>query len=153
MACAHGHSPDSPWSLSPGRFGGTDILEYRSNNSEVETIVVSAGAATATGADDGHNSCHLVDLQHFRIHVRRPLLDNGEFQSIKAAQSFEFEQKLALTLDDETIGKVPLSTSVLKSSLEGESATLTALIHITTLRPRRSSTRTATTSPKCFWRE
>ncbi len=108
-----------------GHYHRADLLgltywNTEAQNSKIETIVVSAGAATALSADDGHNSCHLVDLEHFRIHVRRPLLDNGEFQPIKVAQSFEFGQKLDLTLEeDETTTEFPLSTDVLETSLEG----------------------------------
>jgi 3',5'-cyclic AMP phosphodiesterase CpdA len=68
-----------------GHFHRADVvgLTYwntESNNSKVETIVVSSGSATARAADDGHNSCHYFHLGHFRTKVWRPLLDNLRYR-------------------------------------------------------------------------
>jgi hypothetical protein len=98
---------------------GLTYWNTEADHSKVETIVVSAGAATAVNADDGHNSCHLIELEHFRIRIFRPLLDNGEFQPIRAAAKFEFEQRADLTVKDETTIDFPIWIDALETSMEG----------------------------------
>jgi 3',5'-cyclic AMP phosphodiesterase CpdA len=98
---------------------GLTYWNTEADHSKVESIVLAAGSATAVNVDDGHNSCHAIALEHFRTRIRRPLLDNGEFQPLAAASSFEFEQKVDLTVDDSTTVDFPISTDVLRISMEG----------------------------------
>jgi UDP-2,3-diacylglucosamine pyrophosphatase LpxH len=99
---------------------GLTYWNTESNNSKVETIVISAGAATARAADDGHNSCHYVDLGHFRTAVSRPFLDHGEYQKLSAAASFEFSHKPSLRIEQGAAPRIPVFLEALEVSVAGE---------------------------------
>lgn len=101
-----------------GHFHWADVLgltywNTESNNSKVETIVVSAGSATALDIDDRHNSCHHITLGHFRTTVKRPKLDDGEFQPLAAAETFTINHKLRITLQDPA--KIPVFLDALEA--------------------------------------
>jgi 3',5'-cyclic AMP phosphodiesterase CpdA len=99
---------------------GLTYWNTESNNSKVETIVVSAGAATARAADDGHNSCHYIDLGHFRTKVWRPFLDHGEYEKLAAAASFEFPHKPDLKIEEVPTQKIPVFLEALAASVAAE---------------------------------
>lgn len=90
------------------------------NHSKVETIVISAGSATALDPDDRHNSFHYIDLGHFRTRVWRPLLDDGEYQNLDAAAPFEFVHKPHLKIEDSATTRIPVFLEALQVSLAGE---------------------------------
>lgn len=99
---------------------GLTYWNTESNNSKVETIVISAGSATARAADDGHNSCHYFHLGHFRTKVWRPRLDHGEYENLARAASFEFPHKPDLKIEEGATQKVPVYLEALEASLAGE---------------------------------
>jgi 3',5'-cyclic AMP phosphodiesterase CpdA len=95
-----------------GHYHTADLLgltywNTESNNSKVETIVVSAGSATARDVDDRHNSCHYINLGQFHTTIRRPRFDHGEYEKLAAAQRFEFVHKPELMLEEGDQRKSP----------------------------------------------
>jgi hypothetical protein len=90
------------------------------NNSKVETIVVSAGAATALEVDDGHNSWHYINMGHFQTEVRRPRLDDDEFQSLAAAENYQFRHKPDLNIEGDLPDRIPVFLEALEVSVAGE---------------------------------
>ncbi|HZE80208.1 MAG TPA: metallophosphoesterase [Candidatus Polarisedimenticolia bacterium] len=108
-----------------GHFHWADLvgLTYwntESNNSKVETIVVSAGSATAVDVDDHHNSCNYINLGQFRTSIKRPHLDHGEYQKLAAAESFEFVHKPKLSFEDGNLQDVPVFLDVLVTGLAAQ---------------------------------
>jgi 3',5'-cyclic AMP phosphodiesterase CpdA len=108
-----------------GHYHRADVLgvtywNTEANNSKVETIVVSAGAATALEVDDGHNSCHYINMGHFQTDVRRPRLDHAEYQPLAVAKNYQFTHKLDLKIEDELSNKIPVFLEALEVSVAGE---------------------------------
>src|ERR1022692_3269231 len=107
-----------------GHFHTADLIGLTYWNTElqgskVNTIVVSAGSATSLDRDDGHNSCHYVHLEHFRTRIWRPFLDNGEYQPLAVAASFEFPHEPDLSFSDATAGAYPIFLEALQTSMAG----------------------------------
>jgi len=108
-----------------GHFHWADALgltywNTESQNSKVETIVVSAGSATALDVDDRHNSFHHITMGHFKTTVARPLLDYGEFQPLGTAAKFDFQHKPSLRIEDDSPAKVPIFLEALEALIVGE---------------------------------
>jgi hypothetical protein len=108
-----------------GHFHWADVLgltywNTESQDSRVETVVVSAGSATALDVDDRHNSCHHIVVGHFQTTVARPLLDDGEFQPLKNSATFEFLHKPDLMIEDNSPAKVPIFLEALEALIVGE---------------------------------
>jgi 3',5'-cyclic AMP phosphodiesterase CpdA len=99
---------------------GVTYWNTETQNSKVEAIVVSAGAATALEVDDGHNSYHHIKVGYFHTEVKRPCLDNGEPQPLETAQTFQFSHKPDLEIADELGVDIPVLLEPLEASVMGE---------------------------------
>jgi 3',5'-cyclic AMP phosphodiesterase CpdA len=99
---------------------GLTYWNTESNNSKVETIVVSAGSATAVDVDDRHNSCHYITMGNFRTNVKRPRLDNGEYQPLAVADSFDFVHRPRLRIEGDAPEDVPIFVEALEALVLGE---------------------------------
>lgn len=100
---------------------GIKYWNTESNNSLVETIIISAGSATAVGADDGHNSYHYMTLGSFRSTLVRPTLDFGVNEPLAKASRFEFIHEPNLKLQSDSTSAPPVFLEALKTlALEEE---------------------------------
>jgi 3',5'-cyclic AMP phosphodiesterase CpdA len=91
------------------------------SNSKVETIIVSAGSATALDVGGTHNSYHRIDIGHFHTRVRRPRLEFGEHENLNDAQSFRFTHKPNLRFEEENLnGQPPFFLELLELAVAGE---------------------------------
>ncbi len=102
----HFHTADS---------AGLTYWNTEAQNSRVETIIVSAGSATARDVDDRHNSCHYFAMGHFQTTLHRPYLDHGDFQPLATAARFQFLHKPNLTIEDNLPARAPLYVEPLEA--------------------------------------
>jgi UDP-2,3-diacylglucosamine pyrophosphatase LpxH len=105
-----------------GHYHSADIMgltfwQAHRHDRKVETIVISAGSATAKEVDDGHNSCHHIELGHFRTRVTRPILDHGEYKPASPDARYEFLHAPDLTIEH---AEAPIYKAGLEASLANE---------------------------------
>jgi hypothetical protein len=99
---------------------GVKFWNSDASNTKAETIVVSAGSATAIEPEDGHNSCHLIQLAHFRTAISKLLLDHGEYQKVQDARSFIFDHRPELRIEGSAPDSPPAFLEALEASVVGE---------------------------------
>jgi hypothetical protein len=100
---------------------GLTYWNIDANNSKAETIVVSAGSATALDVGQDHNSYHYIDTGHFHTTVRRPRIEQGEVQDLAEAECFQFIRKPNFSFEQQGHNALaPAFLEALEVSLVGE---------------------------------
>jgi len=98
-----------------GHFHFADVVGLTywnkgSNNSKVQTIVVSGGSGTALDVDDGQNSYHAITLSNFRTNIERHFVFPNRYES-----KFEFVHKPTLRIEDDAPQDIPVFLEALEA--------------------------------------